>query len=142
MTGPQTSHITVNYQENGAEFTCIYEISEELRREMKVWSGKRKNPTDRDLLVWLNNKGCRLDSSGGPAYVQRDADGSTVEAYYRDGIAHREDGPAIICHNTDGGTVERYYRDGKFVKTEYRTPPSPVTGVTVLRFAPKAPGPS
>jgi hypothetical protein len=122
MTDTQASHITVTHEERGTEITCIYAISEDVRREMEAWSSK-KNPTNRDVLVWLVNKGCGLDSANGPAYVQRDADGSTVEQYYRDGKLHRDDGPAIICHNPGGTTVERYYQNGAFVKVEYRRAP-------------------
>ena len=118
MTDTQDSHITVTQ----GETTCIYAISEDVRREMEVWSS-RKNPTSRDLLIWLVNKGCRLDSASGPAVVRRDSDGSTLEQYYRDGKLHRDDGPAMICHNpNDGVTQERYYRNGAFVKVEYRRP--------------------
>ena len=130
MTDTQASHITVTQKESGAEVTCIYAISKDVRREMEVWSSK-KHPTNQDLLVWLVNKGCRLDSASRPAVVRRDSDGSTMEQYYRDGKLHRDDGPAMICHNpNDGVTQEKYYRNGAFVKVEYRQPDSSLSAPT------------
>ena len=35
----------------------------------------------RALQTWLEEKGCQLDSSAGPAYVERYAGGSTYEGY-------------------------------------------------------------
>jgi hypothetical protein len=101
VTGDRTSHITVTYRDGGGEITCIYAISEETLREL---GRHAKHPTGKALQAWLKSKGCRLDSSGGPAYVCRFLDGSTEEYYYRDGKLHREGGPAFVKRTADGAT--------------------------------------
>lgn len=112
MTGTQTSHITVTCKNGGTEITRIYAVNEDALRDAQLWSNQQNNPTSKALGAWLETKGCRLDSSSGPACVLRWADGSTREEYYRDGKLHRELGPATIERNTHG-TTEAYYRADK-----------------------------
>ena len=113
MTDNQDSHITVTYRDDDAEITCIYAISEDTLRDAQAWSSHQTNATGKDLQAWLERKKCQLDSSGGPAYVRRNADGSRVETYCRDGRWHREDGPAFVRRFGDGSTEEEYYREGR-----------------------------
>ena len=93
-------------------------------------------PTGKDLVAWLDDKGCKLDCSDGPAQVRREADGSSSDVYYRDGELHRDDGPALVRREADGSTYEYCYKDGKLV--EPFAPPSVIGGVTVRRIGPKA----
>jgi hypothetical protein len=64
------------------------------------------------LQAWLESKGCRLDSSNGPAFAIRSADGSIHEVHYRAGKLHRENGPAIVRQTAAGSSLEEYYLDG------------------------------
>jgi hypothetical protein len=110
----------------GGEITQTYAINEDISRKLRWkrdWLGRK--PTGRDLVDWLEKKGCRLDSSEGPAYIQRYRNGATEEIYFRDGKLHREDGPADVWRFADGTTEERYYRDGKFLKAERSAPRTP-----------------
>jgi hypothetical protein len=136
MTGNQASHITVSYKDTvqGAEITYIFAISEEISRELDRHMQK---PTGKDLVAWLDDKGCKLDCSDGPAVVRRWADGSSSDVYFRDGELHREDGPALVRREADGSTYEYCYKDGKLV--EPFAPPSVISGAIVRRIAPKAP---
>jgi hypothetical protein len=114
VTGDHTSHITVTHSDGGIETTSVYAVSQDIARELdrkRDWLGSK--PVGQDLRVWLGKKGCRLDSSVGPAIIRRFADGSTWEGHYRDGEAHREDGPAIVRRFADGSTEEYFYRDGR-----------------------------
>ena len=135
MSGNQDSHITVSYKDTvqGAEITYIFAISGDISRELDEHDDK---PTGKDLLVWLDDKGCKLDCSDGPAVVRREADGSSSDVYYRDGELHREDGPALVRREADGSTYEYCYKDGRLV--EPFAPPSIISGVTVRRIASKA----
>lgn len=139
MTDNQASHITVSYKDTvqGAEITYIFAISGEISRELDHHDIK---PIGKDLVAWLDDKGCKLDCSDGPAVVRREADGSSSDVYYRDGELHREDGPALVRRAADGSTYEYCYKDGGLV--EPFAPPSVIGGVTVRRIAPKAPGDS
>ena len=121
MTDNQASHITVSYKDTvqGAEITYIFAISEDISRELDEHDNK---PTGKDLVAWLDDKGCKLDCSDGPAVVRREADGSSSDVYYRDGELHREDGPALVRREADGSTYEYCYKDGKLV--EPFAPPS------------------
>ena len=110
MTGSETSHITVTYQDSGDEITSMYAVNGDILREL---GRLLKKPTGKDLHSWLKAKGCKLDSCDGPACVRRFASGTLAEEYYRDGKRHRARGPAIVWHYADGSTVEEYYRDGK-----------------------------
>jgi uncharacterized protein len=110
VTSSQTSHIKVTYTDSGVEITAVYAVNEEISREL----GRRtQRPTGTDLQAWLESKGCRLDSTSGPAFVRRHETGEMEEYYYRDGRPHREDGPAAVWHFADGAMIEEYYRDGK-----------------------------
>jgi hypothetical protein len=137
MTGNQASHITVSYKDTvqGAEITYIFALSEEILREL---DRHMRKPTGKDLVAWLDDKGCKLDCPDGPAVVRRGADGSSSDVYFRDGELHREDGPALVRREADGSIYEYCYKDGKLV--EPFAPPSVIGGVTVRRIAPKAPG--
>jgi hypothetical protein len=134
MSGNQASHITVSYKDNvqGAEITYIFAISGEISRELDEQDNK---PTGGDLVVWLEDKGCKLDCSNGPAIVRREADGSSSDVYYRNGELHRDDGPALVRREADGSTYEYCYKDGKLV--EPFAPPSVIGGVSVRRIGPK-----
>jgi hypothetical protein len=111
MTGNRTSHITVTYRDIfDAAATCIYAVNEDISREL---DRRMVKPTGRALKEWLEKEGCRLDSSGGPAFIWRFEDGTIYEQYYRSGELHREDGPAIVKRYADGSNYEEYYRDGK-----------------------------
>jgi hypothetical protein len=110
MTGNPTSHITVTHKTGEAEITSIYAVSEETLREAQILQQKA---TGHAVKAFLENKGCHLDSDSGPAYIERRADGSTVEEYYRDGKHDREDGPACIERKADGSTDQAYFRHGK-----------------------------
>ena len=113
MTGNDASHLTVTYWDSGSETTLTYAISGDIARELNQHAQK---PTGKDLSAWLQSKGCRLDSSDGPAWVRRWDDG-VREEYYRDGRLHREGGPALITRNSKGLTTEKaYFRDGRFIK--------------------------
>jgi hypothetical protein len=123
MTGNQVAHITVHYKggyiEGDAVFTKTYAISADLLCE--ALANARR--TGRELREWLEDKGCQLDSSGGPAFVMRRPDGSSVEGYHRDGKPHREDGPAYVWRNADGTiNEEQYFRDGTQYSPPYATP--------------------
>jgi hypothetical protein len=166
MTGDQTSHITVTYRHFSHEVTRIFAVTEDTLRDAQLWAAQDKESAGEEFRMWLESKGCQLDSSDGPASVwcfadgstyeahwrngQRnrqdgpasvwhDANGTTVEKYFRDGKLHREDGPAIVWRGADGTTNEEYYRDGELMKEEQFAPLSIVSGVTVQRPAPKAP---
>jgi hypothetical protein len=99
-----TSHIKVNYKVNGVQVSRIYAVTDDIWREQFG-----RHVEGKDLQVWLETRGCQLDSSDGPALVRRGADGSTRRAYYRNGALHREDGPALIVRDADGSTYEAYY---------------------------------
>ena len=74
VTGGQNSHITVTYKDRSTETSLIYAVSEDVSCEL----GRHiKNPTGKDLEEWLEKRGCQLDSSGGPAVVRRNANGSS-----------------------------------------------------------------
>lgn len=103
-------HCTVSYRESGVDIIRTYAVREDVARELDRYVRK---PEGKNLQAWLEQKGCKLDSSGGPAFVRRDADGGTEEHYYRDGIKHREIGPATLRRYADGGRAEKYYREGK-----------------------------
>ena len=137
MTGNQASHITVSYEDTvqAAEITYIFAISEDISSELDRHMHK---PTGKALVAWLDEKGCKLDCSDGPAQVRREGDGSSSDAYYRDGELHREDGPALVRREADGSTYEYCYKDGKLV--EPFAPPSVIHGVTVRRIGPNAGG--
>ncbi len=109
MTGDQTPHITVTYSAFDTEFSYTYAVNEDISRELNQQEPK---PAGAALLSWLESKGCRLDSSGGPAVAVRNADSSVVQ-YFRDGKLHREGGPAVAACYAHGPTEERYYRDGR-----------------------------
>lgn len=109
MTGDQTAHITVSYRDSDAEITGVYAVNEHISREL---GHHMRKPVGKELAMWLEKKGCRLDSPDGPALVRRTTDGATGEAYYRDGKYHRQGGPAISSRHADGST-EEYYRDGR-----------------------------
>lgn len=47
-----------------------------------------------------------------PAVIEMHADGSRLEAYYRDGVLHRNGAPAMTTEG-DGERTEYYYRHGK-----------------------------
>jgi hypothetical protein len=167
MTGDRTTHVTVTYERDRVEISHVYAVNEDALHDAQLWAIEQKNPTGQAFERWLEEKGCQLDSSDGPAvvwryanggteqtyyrdgkqhredgpaYVLRHADGSMVELYYRDGKLHREDGPAGIWRNADGSTtLEHYYHDGKLVKEEKLYMLYLIPGVTVQRPAPKAP---
>ena len=66
MTGDRTSHMTVTYEVGFGQVTYIYAVSEDVSRKLRWkrdWLGRK--PTGRDLVDWLEKKGCRLDSSEG-----------------------------------------------------------------------------
>ena len=130
LAGDRTAHITVSYKDSGDEFTRIYAVNEEISRELRQETQK---PTGKALRTWLENKGCQLDSSDGPAYVWRYASGSTSEHYYTDGKLHREAGPATIWRSADGTTSEQYFLDGvEYQKNEYDAKTHPLlTGLRV-----------
>jgi hypothetical protein len=114
MTGDQTAHITLTYKSSDVEYTRTYAISEDISRELshkRNWLGGKLS--GKALKEWLENKGCHLDSSDGPAYIWRQPYGTTYEWYHRDGKMHRGDGPAYIERYADGTTYEWYYRDDK-----------------------------
>jgi hypothetical protein len=116
MTGNKTSHITARSTNDGIEITRTYAINEDIVRELggtRDWLNGYLKLTDKDLLAWLEYKGCPLDSPDGPAVVRRCSDGSTYEEYWRNGKLHREDGPAVVWRSATGATEESYYRDGK-----------------------------
>jgi hypothetical protein len=54
-----------------------------------------------------------LHREDGPALTGVDANGTTFEEYYCNGLLHRTDGPAIITIRPDGSRGERYYREGQ-----------------------------
>jgi hypothetical protein len=150
MTGGQTSHITVSYRAGGwdktgthrdavADHTHVYAVDENTLHDAQVWAAKQKHPVGKELELWLVKKGCKLDSSGGPAMVAHFADGTTQVEYYRDGRLDRADGPAYVWRSANGFTVEKYYRDGILVKEEHLAPLSGILGVKVERPAPKMP---
>ena len=109
QTMSEATHIAVSYKTAGAEVTCINAVSEEISRELERLKEK---PRGADLVHWLEDRGCKLDCSSGPAYMRRDADGSTSEGYLRDGKWHREDGPARTLRNADGSAWEQHYFQG------------------------------
>jgi hypothetical protein len=116
MTGNQTSHITVDYDDSidGAKIIRTYKISEDISRELdqkRDWWGRKL--TGEKLQTWLEKQGCQLDSCSGPAEVQRWGNNATIEIYYRDGKRHREGGPAYFKRKEDGSTSEIYCYDGK-----------------------------
>src|ERR1039458_5868674 len=116
MTGNTSSHITARFSNDGIEITRTYAINEDIARELggtRDWLGGYIKLTGKDLLAWLEYKGCRLDSPDGPAVVRRSSDGSTYGEYWRLGALHREDGPAVVWLSATGATEESYYRDGK-----------------------------
>ncbi len=110
MSNNQTSHITVTYTDSGNETTRIYAISKDIQSELDRLIRK---PTGEDLQAWLEDRGCELDCSDGPAMVWHQGTGFSYEGYYRDGKKHREDGPALVMRRPDSFTIENYYRDGK-----------------------------
>jgi hypothetical protein len=162
MTGEQTSHITIIYRDYGNEFTLTYAVDETtLNRALR----EVKEPTGKALKIWLEDRGCRLDSPDGPALLIRNAEGSTEDYYYRDGELHRDDGPAIVKRFADASSEERYCRSGKLHREDgpafvhrnadgttrveeyfrdgktYLPSLCVIPGVTV-RHAPKGPGPA
>lgn len=154
MTADQTSHITVKYKgrdlsSSDTEATLTYAISEAMLNEAQIWANRQRYKlTGKEMQFWLEQRGCKLGSLDGPAYVyvrclengttreeryyrdgdlhredgpawlQRDCDATTTEVYFHNGKRHREDGPAYIERHADGSGVEQYYRNGEFVKTE------------------------
>jgi hypothetical protein len=88
----------VTYEERDAEITEIYAIGQDLQREL---DGLRRKPAGKALKDWLEEKGCRLDCSDGPAYVRREADGWAVEEHIRNG-EWRTDGPAMVTRSPQG----------------------------------------
>ena len=86
MADNQASHITVSYKDNiqGAEITYIFAISKDISRELEQ---HEKKPTGKDLVAWLDDKGCKLDCSDGPAQVRRESDNSTYEYCYKNNDA-------------------------------------------------------
>jgi hypothetical protein len=139
---------TGTYRDAVAVTTHVYAVDENTLRDAQIWAAKKKHSVGKELDAWLFKKGCKLDSSDGPAITARFADGTTQVEYYRDGLLHREDGPASIYRSADGMTVEQYYRNGKLLKEERLAPLSSILGVTVERPAldvpnkPAEPGPS
>ena len=116
MTGNKTSHITARSRSDGIETARTYAINEDIARELggtRDWLGGHIKLSGKDLLAWLEYKGCRLDSPDGPAVVRRSSDGSTYEEYWRNGKLHRESGPAVVWRSATGATEASYYRDGK-----------------------------
>jgi len=123
MTGSHISHVTVTYTSYGVGLTCVYAVNEDVVRELKRQVNK---PTGNDLNAWLNKRGCKLDSSDGPALVRQNENGSTEESYFRDGKLHREDGPAVLTVS-NGSMLEMYYRDGVGrLKDEYYAEMNPL----------------
>jgi uncharacterized protein len=114
MTRARTPHIIVRYRGNSR----IYAVSEGVQRKLdrkrdRVGRHKEKLVGE-ELQKWLEDEGCRLDSSRSPAVIERKADGSTTyEAYWRNGKLDRRDGPAIVAHNADGSVREEYWRNNK-----------------------------
>ena len=116
MTGNTPSHITARSRNDGIEITRTYAINEDIGRELggtRDWLLGYIKLTGKDLLAWLEYKGCVLDCPDGPAVVRRSSDGSIYEEYCRDGKLHREDGPAVVWRSATGATEESFYRDGK-----------------------------
>src|ERR1022692_572120 len=116
MTGSKISHITARSRNDGIEITRTYAINEDIARELggtRDWLFGYIKLTGKDLLAWLEYKGCVLDCPDDPAVVRRSSDGSIYEEYWRLGALHREDGPAVVWRSATGATEERYYRDGK-----------------------------
>lgn len=111
------------YRDNGTDVTAIYAVSEKTLRKEQIWAQQQQTPPSGDqVAVWLKNHGAKLDCPNGPALVERYADGSTYEAYFRNGQFDRRDGPAITLNYPsrslvdlyfDGTTIEEYRRNGK-----------------------------
>jgi hypothetical protein len=60
MSGDQIAYITVTYMDGTIEITSIYEVSEEISRELdrkRDWLGRKL--TGQKLEAWLEKKGCR-----------------------------------------------------------------------------------
>jgi len=107
MTGSKTSHIRVTQRIGEGETIRIYAVAGGTLGEAQLWLSQQTLPNGRDLQIWLENKGCLLDSSNGPAFVLRSAFGATLEMYYRAGTLYRKDGPAVVW--ADGLTAEELY---------------------------------
>jgi hypothetical protein len=78
---------------------------------------------------WCKNG--KVDRSGGPAFIDRDAGTGNVieEAWYKDGNQDRADGPAVIWHEPSilsfidhdapsDNTYEAWYKDGKLSRDD------------------------
>jgi hypothetical protein len=112
MTGSKSSHIRVTRRIGEGETIRIYAVADGTLSEAQLWLSQQTLPNGRDLQVWLGKKGCRLDSSNGPAFILRSAFGATLEMYYRAGTLYRKDGPAVVW--ADGLTAEEIYlRNGQ-----------------------------
>jgi hypothetical protein len=120
----QPTHVTVSYQGNDADITETYAVSQKTLHELRIWQAEQQGtPSGKQLSDWLESHGALLDCENGPAVTSR-AKGSTYEEYHHNGLLDRQDGPATIQHNPDGSTIEEYYRAGKFVKVERHPSPS------------------
>jgi hypothetical protein len=133
MTGGRTAHITVTYKDSEAEIISDYALNEEISRELDRHTQK---PTGRALKEWLDDKGCQLDSSGGPAFIWRFDDGTIYEQYYRNGELHREDTPAFVGRYADGSTEQQYYLDDKHMEKEQLAPVCAIPGAAAQHALP------
>jgi hypothetical protein len=116
MTGNTNSHLTARSRNDGIEIARTYAITDDIARELggtRDWLLGYIKLTGKDLLAWLEYKGCVLDCPDGPAVVRRSSDGSIYEEYCRNGKLHRENGPAVVWRSATGATEESYYREGK-----------------------------
>jgi antitoxin component YwqK of YwqJK toxin-antitoxin module len=70
---------------------------------------------EKKLEIWLEND--VLHRVAAPARIQFKNDKITNEAYFKNGVRHREDGPAIIEYFEDGNIAScEYWLDGHLIK--------------------------
>ena len=89
-------------------------------------------------MDWLVEHGSKLDRQDRPAVTLRYADGSTYEAYFRNGLRDRQDGPAVIERDAKGEiTHEMFYEKGHFIRNERPAPPTTTPNVPAQPPAPR-----
>jgi hypothetical protein len=100
-------HITITFavaakerDEKDGAFTRTYAVSKEVSRDFD----RQRDLHGVELQGWLDRHGGLLDSTDGPAVINRYDDGSAEECYYLMGKLCRED-----KRYEDGTTREAYF---------------------------------
>lgn len=162
-----TKHITIDWKRADASATKTYAVSKATLCAEKKWlAHQRIRPSQKQVKDWLENHGGQLDHQiisfwpaparpytieqyfrnglaerqDGPALIILYPDSTKIEQYFHNDQLDRRDGPAIIWRNAKGAiTNEGFYENGKLIREERLASPSTTIGTPDQPPAPKSP---